>query len=516
MEEPSIQTEPSIVSKPEKNRILRNSLLNLLGQVVPMAVAFFAIPIIVQNIGVDRFALLSFVWALLGYFALFDLGLGRATTRQVASYIAAGRRDDASAVVLLSGALNLVFGLIWAAAIYPLVPTVVGFLNVTPSLEHEAIQVFFYVLFSLPLLTVGGTFKCALEGIHRFDLVNVVKAPFNALIFLIPVIGFLSSRTLASVVLWIVISRAAVAGVYLVFVIKQFQPFKIRVKNYSVMGHELIRFGGWITVSNVLNPIVGFAERFMISAIVSVSAVSFYAAPYEMISRLAVVPFSLALTLFPTFSGARTGGGEQSIVKEFIHTPMKYLFLIIAPVASFAVFFSKELLEVWLGLEFSSQSRLVLKLLSIGFFFNAFAYVALSAVQGLNRPDLKAKLDVIVTIFFFVSGLAFIKMYGIDGAAIVKSLTLITDTLALFWFSKSILGIGMTELFPKSLRMLSLASLAGVCLGFVLESFRAPLIVRGVCFLSVLAVLGWTFWTAATDVGERSLVKLFLSRKWMG
>ena len=63
--------------------LARNTLWNLLGQVAPMSVALFAIPMLIRRVGTDRFGILTIAWMVVGYFSLFDLGLGRAMTNLV-------------------------------------------------------------------------------------------------------------------------------------------------------------------------------------------------------------------------------------------------------------------------------------------------------------------------------------------------------------------------------------------------------------------------------------------------
>src|SRR5512136_1747098 len=71
--------------------LLRNTVLNLLGLVIPLAVGFVTIPMVVRALGNERFGILALVWVVFGYFGLFDLGLGRTTTRYVADCL--GRND---------------------------------------------------------------------------------------------------------------------------------------------------------------------------------------------------------------------------------------------------------------------------------------------------------------------------------------------------------------------------------------------------------------------------------------
>ncbi|MCG8060811.1 MAG: flippase, partial [Candidatus Thiodiazotropha endolucinida] len=65
-------------------RLAKNVVWNLLSIIVPFLVAIITIPILIDGIGKDRFGLLAISWMFVGYFSLFDFGLGRALTVLVA------------------------------------------------------------------------------------------------------------------------------------------------------------------------------------------------------------------------------------------------------------------------------------------------------------------------------------------------------------------------------------------------------------------------------------------------
>src|SRR3546814_17386387 len=62
----------------------KNTGWNLAGSGVPLLVGLFSVPYLVKNLGVEAFGILTLIWALIGYFSLFDFGLGRALTQQIA------------------------------------------------------------------------------------------------------------------------------------------------------------------------------------------------------------------------------------------------------------------------------------------------------------------------------------------------------------------------------------------------------------------------------------------------
>ena len=76
------------------NRLARNTLWNLIGNIAPMLVAIFCIPVLVKALGTNRFGILTLVWALIGYTTVFDFGLGRALTQLVATRLGTDEQQD--------------------------------------------------------------------------------------------------------------------------------------------------------------------------------------------------------------------------------------------------------------------------------------------------------------------------------------------------------------------------------------------------------------------------------------
>ena len=88
--------------------LARNALLNLAGHAAPLAAALIAFPVLVARLDPDRLGFLSIAWVLVGYFSLFDLGLGRALSRLVAERT--GTPDETKLPELSQTALGLTAG----------------------------------------------------------------------------------------------------------------------------------------------------------------------------------------------------------------------------------------------------------------------------------------------------------------------------------------------------------------------------------------------------------------------
>ncbi len=149
--------------------LARNTLLNLAGQGLPALVALLAFPLLIQGLGVERFGVLTLAWMAIGYFSLFDLGMGRALTKLVAER--AGTEHEAEIPALTRTALTVmvIFGTLGALAGVALTPWLTrDVLRIPVELQDESKYAFWLLAVSLPVVIASAGLRGLLEGMHRF------------------------------------------------------------------------------------------------------------------------------------------------------------------------------------------------------------------------------------------------------------------------------------------------------------------------------------------------------------
>ena len=156
--------------------IKRNTLWNLLGSVLPMLVGIAAIPYIYINIGIERIGILTIIWALIGYFSIFDFGLGRAITQRIAS-LTSPHTDIQKKTIATTGVfLTLLLGALASLIGFVCIELLgVSWLNSTPHLETEIRVSFMLACLAIPASTATAGFRGVLEGDQRFRDINLLK-----------------------------------------------------------------------------------------------------------------------------------------------------------------------------------------------------------------------------------------------------------------------------------------------------------------------------------------------------
>jgi O-antigen/teichoic acid export membrane protein len=181
-----------------------------------------------------------------------------------------------------------------------------------------------------------------------------------------------------------------------------------------------VRFGGWISISNLAEPLFLYSDRLILGALLSISAVAFYAIPFDLVIRLWVVPDALNSALFPAYVISLRDGGRRAMM--LLEKAGRYLFpAMFAPVL-FIVLFSKDLLTIWIGPEFAAHSALVMKLLALGVFFSSIGRIPWTVLVAAHRPDLPAKLVLIEAPLYICLLCFLVKVGGLPGAALAWTL----------------------------------------------------------------------------------------------
>jgi len=283
-------------------------------------------------------------------------------------------------------------------------------------------------------------------------------------------------------------------------------PALMRFPRFHVAEAKLLLgFGGWITISSVVGPLLVYVDRFALGILMTMTAVAYYAAPYEIVTRLLIVPISLAGTLFPAFSG-RYQGGSISALEILVASSMKYLLLVLAPLVVVLLAFSGEILRLWLGPDFASQSALALGILSVGLLANSVAQVPFALIQGLGRPDLTAKIHLAEVPIQVALAWALVSRWGITGAAVAWTARTTLDAMLLSVAALRVSSISWRSLVNNQVPQV-LSCVAG--LGLVAAGSRAFVPSTRVRVLALgvsLALWGIVIWYRILSDGDRRLI----------
>jgi O-antigen/teichoic acid export membrane protein len=479
---------PTTSMRLTSSRLLaRNVLFNLLGQAAPLALAFLAIPVLIRELGTDRFGVLTLALLLLGYFNLFDLGIARALTRSIAERVGTEREHDIADLIWTAFLLLVLLGVAGGIAIALLAPWLVGeALKIPQELQAESLSSFYLIALALPIVIGNAGLRAVLEALQRFGMTNAVGVAIATFNYLGPILVLPFSRSLFAAIAVLVIGRALTLLVYLCLCLRVLPTLRQRFSPRRVVVLQLLRFGSWLTVTNIIGPLMVYMDRFLLGALVSVTAVTYYATPYEIATKLWVIPTAFIGVLFPAFTTSLLHDRARTVL--LFDRACTYLFIALFPISLLVVTLAHEGMDLWLGKPFAQYSAPVLQILVVGVFVNSMAHIPYIFVQSAGRPDLETKLHVVVLPFYLLALWQLTSHYGINGAAIAWTGRVLADSPIVFAIAQWLLPSSATAI--RRIAALMIAALCILAVGALLSGVLAKMVFLGFTLLA-FAVAAW-------------------------
>ncbi len=402
----------------------RHSGLNLLGSLVPLLVGLPCIGILARLLDPTGFALMMLTLAIVGYAGVLDLGLSRAVVALVAEARedVEARRRAVSTALLVVAAIGPTVALLLGAAAQPLA---IQLMRVPEAALEDAVRGLRLTAWSIPPLLLTLVVQGYLEGVQDFVESNVQRILSGSLPILLAACaagfwpsltgamgGFLAGRL---IVVAVVLGRRAFWRL----------PSLQHVERATL--RRLATFGGWLTISSLVAPLMGYLDRFVLAYARGPVPVGFYAAPAEAVYRLLVIPTAITRSLFPKLSARPSDEERTSVLSE-----TRWMILATCLPPSLAILLlAPFILEFWLGPAFRVESTDALRLLALGFVPAAFANIPFTRLLAAGRPDVVAIMHLAQLLPFLALAYYLAAGFGVTGAAAAWAIRNLVDLFLL-------------------------------------------------------------------------------------
>lgn len=408
----------------------RNSAYNVLGAITPLVLALVTIPIYLQLVGPARYGALSIAWLILGYFGLFDMGFGRATTQRL-SALHTSTPEHRARVFWTAAAVNFGLGVVGGVLLYLSADYFFRYSFKADALvRSEILDAVPFLALSVPIATLNGVMTGALQGRERFLEVNLVNAIGTSLFQLFPLaVAYVYGPT----IMWLIIAALVgrLAGLALLFG----STFREMLRGFApVFDIEewwgLLKFGSWVSVTMLIGPALLAADRLMIGSFVGGLAVATYAIAFDIAQRTSLLPKAVAQAIFP-----RIAKSDEAQSKALMFTSLSVLNMAMTPAIIFALFVIGPFLELWVGAETGGAATQVCRVLLVAYWANAFAMIPYARLQAEGRPNVVAWITVGQAPPYLAVLYLVVSTYGLDGVAWVVLARCVIEVFVMLYFA---------------------------------------------------------------------------------
>ncbi|WP_416356489.1 oligosaccharide flippase family protein [Aureimonas phyllosphaerae] len=459
-----------------KRGMSTNFLITLLTSGLPLITTLVTVPIYISAIGTERYGVIALLLLLFGYLGLLDLGLSRATTFRL-SQLQSADRADYLAVYRTSIALNLALGMVLGSLFYFGAEVFLRYRDTGQWFVSEMADAIVPIAILFPFTLASNACIGRLEAEQRFATLAAIGLPGAVLVQVAPIIFVhLFGVSIATAVYGIVAARSInVAAFLIVHVVHDWHVESRRRFSRQEAGN-LLRYGAWVSVSNIASPLLVSADQFVLGYVAGPKSVAFYNLGFNLASKLLLLPGALAKVTFPRMVAASPENLDQ-LANMSVRATAWMLF----PLVSVAIAGASPFFTHWISAEFAVEASATAQLLLAGVWINSSAYVAVNILMARGQTSWIAKLHFAELVPFIAVLWLCVSVIGVEGAAIAWSLRVTIDAILMFYLAGMAKSVAKTLALPfcliwlQVLYHLTVDVSAWVDVGFVL----AALVVSG-------------------------------------
>lgn len=407
------------------NELQKNFIYSFLGLVVPIAISIPVIGALARLLGSDYFAVFLLYFALIGYSSVLDAGVSRALVLFISKNDDFNSRKEFYNTSLV---FTFFIACVVSVSLFLLDNVFFNLFGLPNEDFYIFVESFFWVCISIPFYVVSVICTAYYEGIQDFRRINILKIIFNPLVSIIPLLMVVFfDLGIVGASLGVFIARVIVFSFVFFGILNVFDVRSFKIKRLFLM----LSYSGWITISNVVGPLMSFCDRFILSFFNGVAGSAYYVAAADFSQRFGVFAGAIDKVLFPIFSKNKSSDREQN--RAFIFS-FVILFIFLMPV----IIFSPWLLELWLGDAFNPESGFVVQVLMTSLMFFSFSVIPYSYIQARGYSKLTALLHFYEFIPFVFILMVSSYNYGALGVAICVLGRGIFEFFFLFWVAKKL------------------------------------------------------------------------------
>lgn len=472
----------------------------LISSVVTLLIGFLLRVVLARWLGAADLGLYQMVLTVQGIAMLVaTLGIPAALIKYVAEY-----KDNKEKLTqtVSSGLLSsILFGILVGILLYALSGTLAGLFDM-PELAHLLKILAFALPFTSLLEALLGLFN-GLREMKTYAYLMILRSLLMILFIITFVrLGFGVEGAVLGIALSVI--GGCVFGLYRSrrFVHLNLQGFIQNIK-------KLVSFGSQMFGANAMGLTLAYTDIILIGYFLAAKDVGYYSVAVSLSMFFLIVPQAIQRITYPTTSEYWSKNNYQAL-QTMLDKSMKYSACILLPLGLGVGFFVKEIITTIFGGEFI-YAVLPLCILLIARVIRGGTIVPIGgSFSGVGRPDLALKLGAISATTNIGLNILLIPRFGIVGAAVATTASLLLGTIIFLALMPRILKVKI-DLRWYAWTM-GLAGIA-VALFLVGNSLISPYIVGGVVLCAYIALVLKLFLTKEDKAIFRSLAYSLMPRR---
>jgi O-antigen/teichoic acid export membrane protein len=476
----------------------KNALYSGISWLVPAVVAFIAVPITVNGLGLAGYGVIALVGAVSGYLGLLDLGLGQGIVRYIAMFVSLKQGATARECLRLVLGWFAGVGAVGAFAMWALAPWLAGtLLKVPTALVGEATAAFRVGGIAFALGMLASVIAYVPESFLRYDLVSLLNgtlatvSPAGTALLVSLGYGILA-------VVWFNVAMSAVSCIaWGAVAVHLLRTLPDEGPAFSGVRRSFLRFSAAVAANRIWTVIQAQTSLVVVGVAGGVAQAGLFQVPNNITSRITGLLNRMGTVLLPTGSQL-AAEGEHDLLVELYERSSRLFYLLNASMTGAVVVFAEPLLTRWVSPEAGAKAGVAFAFLAIAAGVNAVSMAAGYLNLALGRPRVNLTFSLINSFMNLATVYSFTVWWGVSGTAASGLFATLNVPVFLWYSHRKVLKVSTWEIVRRCYARITIA--VGIVLALAWVALR-PLATSLGATLGLAALTGLACIVASAAIG---------------
>jgi O-antigen/teichoic acid export membrane protein len=402
--------------KINKRQIIKNVGSSWFSLGVDVIVGILLYPFILHRLGDTASGIWGLIFAITGYYGLFDLGIRSSVVRYVSKFTAIDDIEDLAKLIntsLFSYSCIGILSLLVTAVLTVYVDSIFKIeLGLHSTARWLMLMVGTAIALGFPLGVVGGF----LDGLQRFYINNWTSVAANAVRVVLIVLALTHGRGLLTVAL-ITVVLPIITSLVRGAIAFRICPVPMGLK-YVDRGtfRMMANYSGVTLIIMIATQLKFKTDTIVIGTMMSAAAVTYFIIGSRIVNYTQQVVMALAQNFIPLASQSEATGNVDRLRKVFIVGNRLCAFTAF-PITATLLILGKSVIEVWVGKKYIATSYPVLVILIIPSTLMWAQAASGRVLFGIGKHKTWAFVTLVEGVCNLILSIVLVRPYGIVGDA---------------------------------------------------------------------------------------------------
>jgi O-antigen/teichoic acid export membrane protein len=404
-----------------------------IGSLFAKVLGYFYV-LILARLGSYKYGLFNIGFGVFTIISLISLlGLDAGVLRYVSFYKAKNDKSKIKGAIISSLQISLTLSLLLSSIIFIFASKIANIFH-----DDQLIIILKILIIGVPFFVLGSIFINALRAFHKIGYAvgtrEVIEKIVNVLITLL--LLYIGLGLFGAALAYVVAMFSTFILTFYLLEKKVFSIFNnIRISYYR---NEILKYSLPLLFTSFFFMIIRWVTTFILGYLENASYVGMYNVALSTADLMYLVPIALTTLSFPIMT-ERYSKNKSKDLKYIFNTTTKWVFLIALPIYLIFLFFSKNILGIMFGNEYSNGA-LTLSILASGYIIYSLSKTASDILSVAKKNEIIFYVTLAAAIINVILNFILIPRFNLMGAAISTSIAFIIMGVLFFYYAYKISG----------------------------------------------------------------------------